>query len=106
MGFGEGGWHGEGIVEVGKRRVWELGTGVEDGLGEVFDFGFLGVGGFGPDKIVVDDVFAVAIAAFEAAGDGAHPCHVHAAGEDGEVVEGGVGDTKTRFVNDIVFCEH
>lgn len=74
-------------------------------MGEGFDFALLGFRDFWPDEVVVDDIFAVAIIAFEAAGNGAHPRHVHAAGEDGEVVEGGVRDCICRICDNRIFCE-
>ncbi len=55
MGTREDWWHGEWVVEVGEGAGWELGASVENGLSEFFDFGFLCVGGFGPDKVVVDE---------------------------------------------------
>ena len=44
--------HGDLVVEVGKGTVRVEGTGVQDGLGGLLDFGFLGIGGRGPGEIV------------------------------------------------------
>ncbi len=45
VGFAEGGWHGQGVVEVGEGCLGEAGAGVEDGLGGGFNGGALFLAG-------------------------------------------------------------
>lgn len=40
------------------------GAGVQDGLGGLFDFGLLGIGGGGPGEAVVDNILGVAVITF------------------------------------------
>ena len=40
------------------------GAGVQDGLGGLFDFGLLGIGGGGPGEVVVDNILGVAVITF------------------------------------------
>lgn len=55
VGLDEFGGHEEWVVELGEGGVGVEGAGVEDGLGEFFDFGVLGGGGvLGPRVVVVD----------------------------------------------------
>src|SRR4051794_16800563 len=67
VGGGEGGPHGDGIVEVGQRGAGMRGAGVEDGLGGALDGGALGGGGVGPGEGVVDYAFRAAEIAFQPA---------------------------------------
>ena len=89
-------WHEEGVVECGEAFAGVCGAGVEDGLGGAGDALCGGGVGVGPGEVVVDDVFGVAVVAFEAAAYGAHPGVVDGAGEDAEVVECGVGDDEDK----------
>ena len=77
---------------VGKRRIGIQGARVQNALRRLFDFGFLFVTWRRPWKVVVDDVFAVAVAHFQPPADGAHPRHVDVGRKHTEVVECGVGD--------------
>ena len=89
-------WHEEGVVECGEAFAGVRGAGVEDGLCGAGDALCGGGVGVGPGEVVVDDVFGVAVVAFEAAAYGAHPGVVEGAGEDAEVVECGVGDDEDK----------
>ena len=49
--------HGDLVVEVGKGAIWVEGTGVQDSLGGLLDFGLLGVGGGGPGEQIANQLF-------------------------------------------------
>ena len=55
MGLAEFNGHCEFVIKVGKGAVGVFGAGIEDGLGCLLDFGFLGVGGCRPGEVVVND---------------------------------------------------
>ena len=56
VGLDEFGGHEERVVKLGEGGFGVEGTGVEDGLGEFFDFGFLSWGGvLRPRVIIVDE---------------------------------------------------
>ena len=76
VGLAQLGGHGDLVVEVGKGAVRVEGAGVQDGLGGLLDFGFLGVGGGGPGEVVVDS-WRVAIITFQPSANGSHPGHMN-----------------------------
>ena len=57
LGAAQFGTHCSFIVEVGKAGVRVEGAGVQNGLGGLLDFGPLLVGGGGPGKVIVNNVF-------------------------------------------------
>ena len=94
VGFEQGGWHGERVVQVGQAAAGVLGTGIEYGLGGFFygKLGFVGCGccgQVGPGEVVVNDVFGVAVTAFQTATNSTQPNVVHGAGKNTKVQQGG-----------------
>lgn len=55
MGLAQFWRHCQFVVEVGKGAVGIFGTRIENCLGGLFDFGFLGIGWGWPREVVVDD---------------------------------------------------
>ena len=69
--------HGDFIVQLGKSRVGVLRANVKNFLRGLFDSLTLFVGRLAPDKIIVDDIFRVAIAGFETPADRSESSHVN-----------------------------
>ena len=69
--------HGNFVVKLGERRFRIIGTHVKNFLRGQFDSAKLFVGRRAPDKIIVDDIFRVAIAGFETPADRSESRHVN-----------------------------
>jgi len=83
VGAKESGRHEERVIEGGEGGVGELGAGVDNGLGELFDSVALGVGGVGgPGIVVVDDISRVSEVRLDSPTHLLHPSNVHCRRQD------------------------
>ena len=107
------GRHGQRVVQVGQRRIGELGSSVKHGLRGGFD-GRLRLfgrgrsrGGWqvGPREVVIDDVFGITVIAFQSAPCGVNPCVVHVAAKNAKVVQASAIHVKRRVADNTIFDE-
>lgn len=89
--------HAQFVVEIGKAAAGVQCSRIEYALGGGFDLGLLPLCWRGPREVVVNDVFGIAIIAFEPSANGTHPSHVDIGSEHSEMVESGGGDNVTRI---------
>ncbi len=95
VGLPQVGGHQVWVVKRGERRAGVCGAGVEDSLGEGFEFLERGGGAAlrsgWEGEGVVDKADGEALVGLQPPADVAEPGHVHGGGEEGKVGEGCVG---------------
>ncbi len=76
VSLAEVGRHSCFVVEVSEGAVGIFCPSVEDSLSGLFDFLFLFGSGAAPREIIVNDVFGIAVVAFQSSANRPHPSHM------------------------------
>ena len=77
MGLAQLRGHSSLVIKVSKAAVRVEGASIQNGLGGLLDFCFLGVGGRGLGEVVVNYILGIAIVAFNTPADSSSPSHMY-----------------------------
>ena len=86
MGLAQFRWHGTLVIKIGKAGIGIQGTGIQNALGGFLDFRLLRFCWRWPWEVIVDDVFGIAVVAFQSSCNSSHPCHMNVGGKNAEVI--------------------
>ena len=94
--------HGNFVVKFGERCIGIFSANVQNILSGVLNFFSIFIGRLRSDKIIVDDIFRVAVAGFKTPADSSEPSHVNGTCQNAEVIKRCIGNDEDQIAGEVV----